>query len=96
MLLFVHLFSSRSDSIVTPGVSVLSAVEGLAAVSPDLEAYCTPLALFFLSLLFYCQRFGSATLGKAFGPVMASFFLAMGYGTPLACCALSRLAQLCR
>ncbi len=65
---------------MTPGVSVLSAVEGLTAVSPALRSYCTPVALVCLSALFYCQRFGSAALGRAFGPIMATFFLAIGYG----------------
>lgn len=69
-----------SDSVVTPGISVLSAVEGLVAVSPTLEPYCTPLAVVFISLLFYSQRFGSGALGRAFGPVMLVFFLSIACG----------------
>ncbi len=66
------------DSIVTPAISVLSAVEGVSVVAPDLHHLIIPLTLVVLSGLFILQRSGTATIGKLFGPVMLLWFGAIG------------------
>lgn len=63
------------DSLITPAISVLSAVEGLQVASPGLESVVLPIAVVILSLLFAVQRFGTGTVGRAFGPVMACWFV---------------------
>lgn len=61
--------------MITPAISVLSAVEGLKVASPELEHYVVPLTLVVLVALFAVQRFGTARLGVAFGPIMALWFV---------------------
>src|SRR5882672_5967413 len=58
------------DSMITPAISVLSAVEGLKLVAPGLEHYVVPLTIFILVLLFSVQSSGTARVASAFGPVM--------------------------
>ena len=62
------------DSMITPAISVLSAVEGLQIVAPDLERYVIPLTLVILTVLFFIQRHGTGAVGKLFGPVMVGWF----------------------
>ena len=62
------------DGMITPAVSVLSAVEGLKIVSPSLDDYVLPIALAVLTMLFLIQRFGTGAVGTLFGPVMALWF----------------------
>jgi KUP system potassium uptake protein len=62
------------DGMITPAVSVLSAVEGLKIVSPSLDSYVLPIALAVLTMLFVIQRFGTGAVGRFFGPVMALWF----------------------
>ncbi|RWE22452.1 MAG: potassium transporter Kup, partial [Mesorhizobium sp.] len=66
------------DSIITPAISVLSAVEGLKVVTPALEAYVVPITLLILAVLFAVQRFGTGKVAAVFGPVTAIWFLAIG------------------
>jgi len=66
------------DSIITPAISVLSAVEGLEVVTPALDQYVVPITLFILSLLFAVQRFGTGRVAIVFGPVMLVWFLVLG------------------
>lgn len=61
--------------MITPAISILSAVEGLKVASPDMEAYIVPATLVILVLLFAVQHQGTAKIGAAFGPVMALWFL---------------------
>ncbi len=61
--------------MITPAISVLSAVEGLKVASPDLEHYVVPITLAVLVALFAVQRFGTARIGAAFGPIMALWFV---------------------
>jgi KUP system potassium uptake protein len=63
------------DSIITPAISVLSAVEGLKVVEPDLESAVVPITAVILVLLFAAQRFGTERVGRLFGPVMLVWFL---------------------
>src|SRR3954465_1630774 len=62
------------DSMITPAISVLSAVEGLKLVTPALDHYVVPLTIFILVLLFSVQRGGPARVASGFGPVMVVWF----------------------
>ena len=62
------------DSMITPAISVLSAVEGLKLVTPALEHYVVPLTVFILVGLFSVQSSGTARVAAAFGPVMMVWF----------------------
>src|SRR5215213_2368888 len=62
------------DGMITPAISVLSAVEGLEVISPDLESIVLPATLTILTLLFFIQRFGTGAVGRLFGPVMGAWF----------------------
>ena len=62
------------DGMITPAISVLSAVEGLEVVSPDLKELVVPLTLVVLSALFFVQRFGTGRVGRFFGPIMCVWF----------------------
>jgi KUP system potassium uptake protein len=63
------------DSMITPAISVLSAVEGLKLAAPALENYVVPLTIFILILLFSVQSRGTARVATAFGPVMVLWFV---------------------
>jgi KUP system potassium uptake protein len=62
------------DSMITPAISVLSAVEGLKLATPALEHYVVPLTVFILVVLFSVQSSGTARVASAFGPVMIVWF----------------------
>jgi KUP system potassium uptake protein len=62
------------DSMITPAISVLSAVEGLKLAAPGLDHYVVPLTVFILVALFSVQRSGTARVASAFGPVMVVWF----------------------
>ena len=62
------------DSMITPAISVLSAVEGLKLATPALEHYVVPLTIFILVVLFSVQSSGTARVASAFGPVMVVWF----------------------
>ncbi|HSV29374.1 MAG TPA: potassium transporter Kup [Candidatus Omnitrophota bacterium] len=62
------------DSMITPAISVLSAVEGIQVVAPALERWVVPVTLAILAVLFLIQRHGTDTVGKMFGPVMILWF----------------------
>jgi KUP system potassium uptake protein len=66
------------DGVITPAISVLSAVEGLELISPDLKDFVIPVALGILLALFWTQRRGTGTIGLFFGPVMLVWFIAIG------------------
>ncbi len=66
------------DSMITPAISVLSAVEGLKVVEPSLASLIVPITAAIIVLLFASQRLGTATVGRLFGPVMVVWFLAIG------------------
>ncbi len=65
------------DGIITPAISVLSAVEGLEFAAPGLHVFIIPLALFILTGLFVVQRWGTGNVGRFFGPVMLVWFLTL-------------------
>jgi len=66
------------DSVITPAISVLSAVEGLKVAAPGLEAWIVPLSVLILIGLFAMQKFGTARVGNLFGPVMLVWLLVIG------------------
>jgi len=66
------------DSMITPAISVLSAVEGLKLAAPALEHYVVPLTVFILFVLFSVQSRGTARVASAFGPVMVVWFTTLG------------------
>ena len=66
------------DSMITPAISVLSAVEGLEIVEPTLEPMVIPITAVIIVGLFAAQRFGTARVGRLFGPVMVLWFVAIG------------------
>lgn len=65
------------DAVITPAISVLSAVEGLEVVTPALSPYVVPTTLVILAALFAVQRLGTGSVAVVFGPVMALWFLAL-------------------
>jgi KUP system potassium uptake protein len=70
------LFSG--DSMITPAVSVLSAVEGLKVIHPGLEDWVVPITAILIVALFAVQRRGTGVVGGFFGPVMIGWFIAIG------------------
>ena len=81
ILLVVGVFGVAlffGDGVITPAVSVLSALEGLEVVTPAAKPYVVPMSLAVLFVLFAVQRRGTADIGKMFGPVMVIWFLVIG------------------
>jgi KUP system potassium uptake protein len=66
------------DSMITPAISVLSAVEGLKVVEPSLGDLVVPITAVIIVALFMVQRRGTAAVGRVFGPVMIGWFLVIG------------------
>ncbi|HQR54995.1 MAG TPA: potassium transporter Kup [Burkholderiaceae bacterium] len=66
------------DSIITPAISVLSAIEGLEVVSPRFTQFVIPLTLLVLVVLFAVQSGGTERVGKVFGPIMVVWFVTLG------------------
>jgi KUP system potassium uptake protein len=66
------------DGVITPSISVLSAMEGISVHNPALESWVAPLTTVILVLVFAVQRFGTAHIAKVFGPVMVVWFSVLG------------------
>jgi KUP system potassium uptake protein len=66
------------DSMITPAISVLSAVEGLKVIAPDFEGWIVPITAVIIVALFSVQRHGTAAVGRFFGPVMIAWFVTIG------------------
>ncbi|RYF76669.1 MAG: potassium transporter Kup [Comamonadaceae bacterium] len=78
VLLVVGIFGTSlfyGDGVITPAISVLSAVEGLEVVSPHFRRYVIPITLVVLFGLFLVQKRGTAGIGKFFGPITLAWFL---------------------
>ncbi len=76
-LLMLGIFGTAvfyGDGVITPAISVLSAIEGLEVAAPGLRRWVLPLTLLVLTLLFAAQRFGTAAVGRYFGPFTALWF----------------------
>ena len=86
VLMMVGLFGTAiffGDAVLTPAISVLSAVEGIDVYAPQYHDLIVPIALVVLAGLFAVQRFGTASVGRAFGPLMLAWFAALaGLGLP--------------
>ncbi|MEI6338120.1 MAG: potassium transporter Kup [Verrucomicrobiota bacterium] len=67
------------DGVITPAISVISAVEGLKVISPELSHFIVPLSVLILLALFSVQRFGTDFIGKAFGPIVLLWFVVIGF-----------------
>ncbi|PLZ03998.1 potassium transporter kup [Burkholderia sp. WAC0059] len=81
VVLLAGLFGAAmfyGDSMITPSISVLSAVEGLREINPAFGPAVLPLSVAILIALFLFQHRGSAVVGRTFGPVMAVWFLSLG------------------
>jgi KUP system potassium uptake protein len=65
------------DGVITPAISVLSAMEGIKVLTPDFASVVLPFTLALLVALFSVQRFGTGKIGKAFGPIMLTWFGAL-------------------
>ncbi len=66
------------DSMITPAISVLSAVEGIKVITPDLQDWVVPITAVIIVGLFMVQRHGTAKVGRFFGPVMILWFASIG------------------
>ncbi|MEX3933843.1 potassium transporter Kup [Paraburkholderia phymatum] len=66
------------DSVITPAISVLSAVEGLEVAAPTLKTFVIPVTLAALIALFIMQKHGTSGIGAVFGPVMVLWFVVIG------------------
>ena len=66
------------DGMITPAISVLSAVEGLEVTSPELQRFVLPICVVVIVMLFAMQWKGTAKVGRVFGPVMAVWFVVIG------------------
>jgi len=80
VLMTVGLFGTAifyGDGVITPAVSVLSAVEGLEVAEPKLHAWVIPITLVVLTGLFAVQRFGTGGIGKFFGPITLLWFVVL-------------------
>ncbi len=80
VLVLLGLFGTAllfGDGMITPAISVMSAVEGTKLIDPGFDAWVVPLSVVILIGLFAIQRFGTGTVGAVFGPVMVLWFLTM-------------------
>ena len=79
-LLLIGIFGTAiffGDGVITPAISVLSAVEGLEVAAPGLEHWVVPVTLAVLTGLFMVQRFGTGSVGRLFGPVTTLWFFVL-------------------
>ncbi|WP_439291246.1 MULTISPECIES: low affinity potassium transporter Kup [Rahnella] len=66
------------DGVITPAISVLSAIEGLEIIEPSLDRFIIPFSIAVLTLLFFIQKNGTGSVGKIFAPVMVLWFVTIG------------------
>jgi KUP system potassium uptake protein len=81
LIMMVGMFGATlffGDSVITPAVTVMGAVEGLEVAAPALKAYVVPLSVVVLVVLFAAQRLGTGAVGKSFGPIIVVWFVGMG------------------
>ena len=65
------------ESVITPAISVLSAVEGIEIATPNLHKFIIPISVIILVGLFLIQKYGTATVGKLFGPITLAWFITL-------------------
>ncbi len=81
-LLLIGVFGATlfyGDSVITPAISVLGAMEGLTLITPTLTPYIIPLTVVILIGLFAVQRYGTSIVGKFFGPIIVLWFVTLGF-----------------
>ena len=81
-LLMLGIFGTAiffGDGVITPAISVLSAVEGLEVAAPQLHRYVVPITLVVLTTLFAVQRFGTAMVGRFFGPITLAWMAVLAW-----------------
>lgn len=81
VLLLIGVFGATlfyGDSVITPAISVLGAMEGLTLITPTLTPYIIPLSVLILIGLFAVQRYGTSVVGRFFGPVIVLWFATLG------------------
>lgn len=81
VLLLLGVFGATlfyGDSVITPAISVLGAMEGLTLITPTLTPYIIPLSILILIGLFAVQRKGTSFVGKFFGPIIVLWFVVLG------------------
>ena len=79
-LVAVGLFAAcllYGDGMITPAISVLSAVEGIQNITPTFKPYIFPLTIIILAALFFLQKHGTARVGRLFGPVILIWFVVL-------------------
>ena len=89
VLLLLGVFGAAlfyGDSVITPAVSVLGAMEGVTLIAPELDSLILPVSVTILVALFMMQRYGTAAVGKLFGPIIVLWFgtLAVAGGLQIA------------
>jgi len=67
------------DGVITPAISVLSAIEGLEVATPAFKPYVVPITLAVLTVLYAVQRFGTGAMGRWFGPFTVFWFVVIGF-----------------
>jgi KUP system potassium uptake protein len=78
IILFIAILGAGllfGDGMLTPAISVMSAVEGLDVIAPGLANLVVPITVTILGLLFFCQHFGTARIGSFFGPMIVIWFI---------------------
>jgi KUP system potassium uptake protein len=78
LLFFIGIMGAGlllADGMLTPAISVISAIEGLEVISPHFSNYVVPISFTILLVLYLCQRFGTAKIGFAFGPILLIWFI---------------------
>jgi KUP system potassium uptake protein len=81
VLILLGIFGAAllyGDGIITPAISILGAMEGLAVATPTLEPFIVPITIGIIIALFWFQSHGTARVGKVFGPVMLLWFAVLG------------------
>ena len=81
VLLMMGLFGATlfyGDSVITPAISVIGAMEGLEVITPAFQPYVVPLSILVLLGLFAVQRFGTHSVGRFFGPIIVLWFVTLG------------------
>jgi KUP system potassium uptake protein len=77
LILMIGMFGATlffGDSVITPAVTVMGAIEGIEVVAPQMQPYVVPLSVVVLVALFAVQRFGTGAVGKSFGPIIVVWF----------------------
>ena len=80
VLLLLGVFGATlfyGDSVITPAISVMGAIEGLEVITPSFKPYVLPISLGVLLALFFIQRLGTSAVGKVFGPVIVVWFVVL-------------------